>query len=326
MPKIPLQDRLRGAIWGQFIGDAAALGTHLVYDLNDYARRFSKDIQGFETPDAKHIHAGKKSGDFTNYGDAALVFLKSIARRQGFSARDFGTLFVESFASPDYPESISKTTRDTIENYHISLEECHPDLGYEFQGGANNADADTATRLAPLIALYWDDPKLLSIVDKATRVTQNNELAVAYMRCYARIVVSLLKGQELINAFQKESQSTPSDTPLDLHVREKISLALSLTSLDVKTATHKIGQKATLDNCFPAAIHAALKQSESFTEAVLGTIRAGGDNAGRAAMIGTWLGAHLGMPGIPKDWKQRLSHHNEIENDIESILNLKAHT
>lgn len=324
MPNIPLNERLQGCIWGQFVGDAAALGSHTIFDLKELDRRFPKGIQGFEAPYEGHIHEGKKSGDFTQYGDAALVLLQSLARQHGFSARDFGTLFVEEFASPDYPNSVDKTITETIENYHLSLEEGHPDLGYEFQGGANTTDVDTATRLAPLIAFYRDDPKLLSIVDRATRVTQNNELTVAYMICFARIGRSLLQGDDLKHAFQQELQSTPNDTPLDHHVREKIKLAFSLESQDIRSATAKIGQGSSLDHCFPAAIQAVLKQSRSFKDAILDSIRAGGDTAGRASLIGTWLGAHLGLKAIPDDWRRRLSHHKDIEKAIDSLLSIKA--
>lgn len=323
MNKTSLQERLRGAIWGQFVGDAAALGTHF-YDLKELERRFPQGIHGFEVPDAKHAHAKKKSGDFTHYGDAALIMLQSLVFQHGFSARNFGTLFVETFASPDYPNYINKATRETIENYHLSLEEGHPDLGYDFQDGANDENVDTATRLASLIAVYWDDPKLLSIVDRATRVTQNNEITIAYIRCYARILRSLIQGEDLKLAFQNEIQTTPNDTPIDHHVREKISLALSLESLDVKKATLQLGQNSHLDHCFPSAIHAALTHHNSFTNAILDTIQAGGDTAGRDALVGSWLGAHLGIKSIPETWLRRLNHYNEIEKGIESLLSIKA--
>ena len=33
LKNISVEDRLREAIWGQFVGDAAALGTPWIYDL-----------------------------------------------------------------------------------------------------------------------------------------------------------------------------------------------------------------------------------------------------------------------------------------------------
>ena len=59
---------LEGAIWGQFVGDAAGLGTHWIYDLDDLAVQFPSGIQGFETPRKGHYHEGKQAGDQTHYG------------------------------------------------------------------------------------------------------------------------------------------------------------------------------------------------------------------------------------------------------------------
>lgn len=323
MHKISLDERIQGSIWGQFVGDAASLATHFL-EAKELEKRFPKGVQGFEAPNSGHIYAKKKSGESTLYGDAALVMLKSIEIQKGFSARTFGTLFLETFASPSYPCALDETTRETIENYHISLEDSHPDMGFEFQGGANNTDLDTATRLAPLIAVYWEAPNLLAIVDKATRVTQNNEITVAYMRSYARILQNLLEGQDLEKTIRKETQHQPDDTPLDHHVREKISQALKQQTADVKSATLKFGAGSTLDESFPSAIHAALKHSDSFKEAILETVKAGGDTAGRAAIVGTILGAHLGLDAIPKEWMHKLSHHKDIDEAIHHLPKLQS--
>ena len=50
------------------------------------------------------------------------------------------------------------------------------------------------------------------------------------------------------------------------------------------------------------------------------TLPAGGDNAGRAGMIGAWLGAHLGLSAIPVAWRQRLTAHAQVEASIEKLL------
>src|ERR1700732_5086579 len=76
---ITTENRLRGAVWGQFVGDAAALGTHWIYDLSELSARFPSGIFGFEAPAAGDYHESKKPGDQTHYGDGALVLLESIA-------------------------------------------------------------------------------------------------------------------------------------------------------------------------------------------------------------------------------------------------------
>src|ERR1700745_3022542 len=81
---VTVDDRLRGAVWGQFVGDAAAPGTHWIYDLDELSSKFPGGVIGFETPMEGHYHFGKKAGDQTHYGDGALVLLESIASSGGF--------------------------------------------------------------------------------------------------------------------------------------------------------------------------------------------------------------------------------------------------
>lgn len=61
-------------------------------------------------------------------------------------------------------------------------------------------------------------------------------------------------------------------TPHDAHTFEKAALTL--------------GQSCPLISSFPSALVVALKESEDFKTAILGVLRGGGDNAGRAAMVG----------------------------------------
>ena len=50
---------MRGAIWGQLVGDAYCLGTHWIYDLDELKQAYPGGVHGFEAPAADHYHAGK---------------------------------------------------------------------------------------------------------------------------------------------------------------------------------------------------------------------------------------------------------------------------
>jgi hypothetical protein len=91
---VPLADQIRGAVWGQFVGDAFCLGSHWIYDLTELSRRFPGGLQGFEDPGEGHYHFGKKPGDLTHYGDGALLQLRSLVQVGHFDAVDFGSRFV----------------------------------------------------------------------------------------------------------------------------------------------------------------------------------------------------------------------------------------
>ena len=82
----------------------------------------------------------------------------------------------------------------------------------------------------------------------------------------------------------------------------------------------EFGQSCPLEHSFPASLHCLVKHSVSFNDAMIANAEAGGDSAGRAAMIGAWLGAIHGLKGIPEAWCRRLTAHDRIAAMIEKLL------
>lgn len=315
----PRADRIRGAIWGQFVGDAACLGCHWIYDLAELSRRYPGGIQGFEAPAPSHYHHGKAPGEQTHYGDAALLLLESVAQNGRFDAVDFGRRFVALMASPDYHGYRDHATRQTLANYRAFAAQAAADA-FDFQGGADDDQAVTATRLAPVVAVHAEDPRLPEIVAAATRVCQNNARAVAYMQCHARVLRALFDGRALATAFTESAQDCEREGGFGLEAAAKIRQALAAGRTPVIEATRAFGQSCPLVGSFPAAVHAALAHADDFTAAILATAEAGGENAGRAAMIGSWLGASLGIEAIPLAWRQRLAACDTIAGAAETIV------
>jgi ADP-ribosyl-[dinitrogen reductase] hydrolase len=317
---ISLEDRFRGAIWGQFVGDAAALGTHWIYNLTELRQLYPNGVSGFEAPKEGHYHFGKKPGDQTHYGDGALVFLESLAKEGRFDAKAFGRSFVENFTPGVYSGYIDKATRGTLENYQ-AFAESHSIDSFDFQQGADDDQLAAASRLASLVVRYWNDPSLLTVVERATRVCQNNPRAIAYMKFYALFLSELFAGRDIHTALHRaEEQIVSAEPELGEEVRRKTRQAMEETLHEVEQVTLTFGQSCPLISSFPATIHTLLKYPDDFEGGILATLRAGGDNAGRASMLGAWLGAHLGINNIPKTWITRLNHRDRISIAIDKIL------
>ena len=312
------EDRARGAIWGQLLGDAACLGAHWIYDLDDLHAKYPV-IHGFEAPLNGHYHSGRKSGDQTHYGDAALVMLESVSRLGHFNTADFGARFIEFFGAADYHGYRDHSTRETLANWRKFQDE-HPEQPFDYQQGADDDQLAMASRLAPVVVAHLNDPDLLEIVTKATRVTQNNRLAVTVMHANALILRALLLGKELTAALEETGAQLPGiDPKYGPELQTQITTAMN-DRRSVQEATLAYGQSCPLPNSFPAAIQAAVKHSDSFAEGVLETLKAGGDNAGRAALVGAWLGASLGFKGIPETWPSTLSVHSTVQFQVEDLL------
>ncbi|HYY31939.1 MAG TPA: ADP-ribosylglycohydrolase family protein [Chthoniobacterales bacterium] len=313
-------DRLRGAIWGQFVGDAASLGTHWIYDLAEQKAVYPEGVRGFEAPREGHYHFGKKPGDQTHYGDGALVFLESLAAEGRFDPRAFGRKFVEFFRPGVYSGYIDHATKDTLENFD-DFTRSNPVDKFDFQRGGDDDQLATASRLAALVVRYKDDPNLLELVEQTTRVCQNNDATVAYMKFNALLLAQLLDAVDVKSALAHAENAIGRVEPkFGQEIRTQVEKAKEFTAKEVKDATLAFGQACPLPQSFPSSIQTLLKHPDNFEVAILAILRAGGDSAGRAGMVGAWLGAHLGLSAIPQSWRLRLTHANRISAAVDKIL------
>jgi ADP-ribosyl-[dinitrogen reductase] hydrolase len=317
---ITTEDRLQGAVWGQFVGDAAALGTHWIYDLAEQKALYPEGVHGFEAPREGHYHFGKRPGDHTHYGDGALVFLESLASEGKFDPSAFGRAFVEKFRPRVYSGYIDKATQGTLDNFD-DFTRVNPVDKFDFQQGADDNQLATASRLAALVVRYKNDPNLIKLVEQATRVCQNNDAAIAYMKFNALLLSQLLDAVDVQSALAYADEKIGSIEPkFGQEIRMQVEQAKKFAGKEVTDATLVFGQACPLPQSFPSSVHALLKHPDNFEEAILAVLRAGGDSAGRAAMVGAWLGAHLGVSAIPEPWRRRLTHADRILPAIDKIL------
>jgi ADP-ribosylglycohydrolase len=93
-----------------------------------------------------------------------------------------------------------------------------------------------------------------------------------------------------------------------------------LLALLAVASVEEFGQSCLLASSFPSSSHCLVKHSDSFADAMLANARAGGDNAGRAGMIGGWLGALLGVDAVPEEWRNKLSARDRIAAAVEKLV------
>jgi ADP-ribosyl-[dinitrogen reductase] hydrolase len=316
---LSFEDRVRGALWGGLTGDAFCLGGHWIYSLYEIAQRFPEGIKGFETPSPGHYHYGKKAGDFTHYGDAALLQLSSVAQNGRFEAVDFGSRLFKLMISENYKGYRDHATQGTIANYRVFLNN-NPEKPFDYQQGADDDQPATVTRLAPVVVAHLNDLDLLETVAKATRVCQNNRRAIVFTQAAALILRDLLNGSTPESAVAETRQTIKPPDKACSEVNKKMKIACAARMLSAIDATMLFGQSCPLNSSFTAALHTMLIYSNDFASAIQSTANAGGDSAGRAAMVGAWLGAHLGIQAIPEAWRTRLTAHDQIEADVERIV------
>ena len=170
-------------------------------------------------------------------------------------------------------------------------------------------------------ATPFASPNLPATIESLTRVCQNNPRAIGYMKFHGLLLVELFLGRDLHDALENVMVRVGPLTPhLTAELRQQTQKALAETEKEVTETTLEFGQACPLPQSFPSALHAFLKHSNDFESAILAMLRAGGDNAGRGAMLGSWLGAYLGVDAIPREWRTRLTGAPQISAALDKIL------
>ncbi len=336
-----LADRIRGCLWGQLIGDAFCLGSHWIYNLGEMQQRFPDGLKGFESPFEGHYHYPKQPGEMTHYGEGALLVMESVAQQGRFDRHDYWLRYLEHFGSPEYTGYLDRATRVTLERF-AEFEEANPDTPFPAESGADDDEMSNVTRLAAVVIAHREDPTLLDIIETFVRVCQDNDKAVAYAKADAIVLRDILNGTDFHGAFDHARQIAQGLDPehgyevrrkieagmsssLEFELRQDLGEKMGSTYDQAVLAIQKLGQSCPLPQSFPAATICAAKHAHSFPDAIIANARAGGDNAGRGALIGSWLGALHGYEAIPIAWTVRLKAARKIELLVERIVSRFSH-
>ncbi|MGY0218817.1 ADP-ribosylglycohydrolase family protein [Endozoicomonadaceae bacterium StTr2] len=320
MNRTEQQDRMMAAMLAPIVADAAALGSHWIYDREEMKRRYPDGLKGFEQPVAGHYHANRKPGDNTHYGDASRLLLISVADNRGVLPTVFTQKLITVFADPEYPGFRDHAMRDMLANWK---EQGKPELDarYSTELFSSDADdsADSVMSIAPVVVAYLGKPDLLQRVDTITRVRQQNPEAIAYTQAQALLLESLLLGNDMNKAVESVSQRMEPGAGRDI-VLASIQKARQEKSKNVTDATAVCGASCALAKSFPAAFHAWSANPDDLRVCTLAILEAGGDSAARASMAAAWIGATQGMKSIPAEWLLKVDPDGILQDQARDVV------
>ena len=286
-------ERLKGTLYGAFIGDAFALSTHWIYDTDKLSIE-ANAITDYAEPSKNLFHKGKRKGDFTHYGDQSLLLLKSISSNDGFSTSVFKTHWL-SFMD-HYEGYMDHASKDTLRA-----------LDPTSDTGSSSDELGGFVRCAPLIFRHFDDENLFGMVKAQTQLTHNDPFLVEIATYTTSCLLELIIGKPLLETLENQITLFPS-------LRKYYDLANKDFSTETVDVIKDIGQSCSSHFAFPAALHIAIKYHDDFMKAMQTNILCGGDSAGRGMLIGMLLGANMGINHLPPHLISGLREHSIIEN------------
>ncbi len=278
--------------------DSLALGAHWIYDPDMIEQRIGR-VDRLLPPLHDSYHAGKNQGEFTHYGDQALVLLESLAATGSFSMADFAERWRRLFTG--YPGYIDKATSVTLANMDRLLP---PE-----EWGSTSSDLGGAARIAPLV--YWhrdDQERLLASVRQQTAMTHNNPATVAGAEFIARAAWGVLAGATPQEALEEALEAGVADIDLDIRIRSGLDSA----GKETKGVIARFGQMCGIAAALPGAIHLILRHGDDPATGLIENVMAGGDSAARGLVAGMILGAHRGVDAIPAPWLTGLVRYDHI--------------
>lgn len=295
-------------ILGALVADSAALGLHWLYDPTRIAEIEATRGLVFLQPDPANYagakgyfaHGRKAPGESSSYGEICLLMLKHLAKHGSFSRVEYQATYRAYFGpGGEFVGYIDSPTRLTLRTL-LPLE---PE-NFPAASGANDDQHPALAALPAFVAAHTGTlEELVTRVDEAVRVTNNNELAITAARCSSAALFKLLHGTPIVEALT-EALAFAGTTLGPL-----LEQALALPKLDGVGVAERFGPACRVAEGLPVIFHLA-QHAPDYRSAIESNIRAGGDSCGRSIMLGAMVAARAaiesgsGFP-IPLSWLAR---------------------
>ncbi|MDC1198929.1 ADP-ribosylglycohydrolase family protein [bacterium] len=299
-------ERAANAMLGAYVADAAALGFHWLYDPARIAEHAGASAT-FHVPDNLAVagtkfgvvHPGKTAGDLSHYGAQMRVMVRSLAATGGrFDLGDYQDRFGPG---GDWVGYIDKATRGTLANLATGRRE---------PSGADDNQVPAVSKLPPLVAAA-PEAEFFEVVDAAVTATNADDEARAYARPCAAALRAAYGGASVAEALKAGlAQATPD-------VAEALSAAMDSTENDPVVFAGEVGRSCPTPYAIPVIWHIAARAPD-YRSAVEWNIRAGGDNCGRAPVLGALFAAEHGVggAGVPVAWLMKLCEGRALAAEI----------
>ncbi len=293
-----MKAKKKGMVLGSFVGDAMSLGPHWVYNTNVIDKKFGR-VEQYLDPLASY-HAGKQKGDFTHYGDQALLLLVSVSASSGFDRAAFAQAWQAFF--DDYQGYRDKATQTTLENMSVG--------DNLLESGSPSDDLGGAARIAPILYAHSHDLESAILAAKhQTALSHNNPSVLAATDFFVRLIIRALMGEKPSAVIHDLIEHQFKGTDL----AESVSMGLASQGKDTRTVIAEFGQMCSVEAALPGTVHLIASYETNFKKALVENVMAGGDSAARGMFVGMILGAYLGIDVVPEDWLATLNARERIE-------------
>jgi ADP-ribosylglycohydrolase len=357
--KLSRAERMRGALWGMFVGDALAMPVHWYYNVAALWQDFGH-IRDYQAPKAhhpnsimalantskagrgtqegdivgavilkgkkqhwgqanRHYHQGMEAGENTLNLLCTRVLLRSLNALGHYDPAHFLSEYIDFMTEPD-------RHNDTY------AESFHRDFFANYAKGKNpencaGAEGHDTASIGGIVSL----PLVILATLRDNNLDIINTAALTQQRLTHRSVLleryTLELSRMLMNVFHEanpdiEQLACDAASRLGFPAAKVIKSVLNNQSSDLEVIGGLLSSACYIDQSFPSVLYLAARYPNDFENALISNTNAGGDNCHRGAILGAILGSVLGVEAIPKRWISGLKSHAELDEEIEQFIRL----
>lgn len=304
---------------GALVADAACLGLHWIYDVDiiaDIAAR-QNGTSAFTPIDPRNFekvktfaHKDRRDGMFTQIGEVLHLTIQSMNANGGtFDVAAYQSAFAAFFgAGGDYHGFMDKPTKGALANIAAGVS----------PSGIDDNQTPALTRLPAILVGYHGQENRNAMIKAAMEVTNVNTEASVFNDVFADLTTRIMNDEPLDTALVAAANGA------DESARADLLNALNTTEDDTVIfagLNGLMGRACYLAAAAPVMFH-ILARSTSYQDAIERNIRAGGDSAGRAILIGAIFGRIHGVAtekGIPLSWVLKLQDGEKVWQDCVTL-------
>jgi len=321
-PHLSFNDRLQGALWGMFIGDALAMPVHWYYDTLALVRDYGtvRDYLQPRNPhpdsilwrssytppnpsadilhdQAKywgkrdiHYHQFLQPGENTLNLKLAHELLIMVADGQ-YSVNAWLEQMVAFMTEPGRHNDtyVEEYLREFFINRSkgFALEHC---------GRKDEKHIGGFSQMLPMVLSHADSPeKALETGLQHLALTHGGGAMSAWGKALALLLLELLQGRTMYQAMS----SAQLNSSMDINTPRLEALQ---NFPDNTVVGRHFSSACYIEYALPATFFLALKYENAPEEGLIANTMCGGDNCGRGTVLGALLGARKGMRCWPDRW------------------------
>ncbi len=320
---ISQSDRVAGALYGLFIGDALAMPVHWYYDTKALRRDYG-EVRDYLKPrnphpdsilwrssfrptnpaaDILHDQArywGKKGIHYHQFLEAgentlnvrlAGELLALLTSDRKYSPTRWLKHFVSFLTTPGNHQDtyFEEYLRHFFINYGRGIDPLQCGRQDEHHIGG-------LSLMLPLVIYFSDQPGMAKKIGlEHLQLTHGGALMNRWGALVIDILLRIFQGDSFLEALEK---TWPAHHP-EAAAPDFLSL---LDYPDQVVVGRHFSSACYLDQALPATLYLAAKYNHALEEALIANTMCGGDNCGRGAVLGVLLGAASGLEAWPRRW------------------------